>query len=75
LFDFGIALMAIFFEQLNLIRKSADQGAEWPLDHGLVGSYVNRRECHIEPDWLLIYKLEAADIIFKRTGSHSDLFK
>ena len=34
------------------------------LDHGLVGSYVNRRECHIEPDWLLIYKLEAADWVF-----------
>jgi len=45
------------------------------LDHGLVGSYVKRRECHIEPDWLLIYKLETEDIIFERTGSHSDLFK
>jgi mRNA interferase YafQ len=45
------------------------------LDHGLVGSYANRRECHIEPDWLLIYKLEKVDIIFERTGSHSDLFK
>jgi len=32
LFDFGIALMAIFFEQLNLIRKSADQGAEWQIE-------------------------------------------
>jgi len=45
------------------------------LDHGLIGNYVNRRECHIEPDWLLIYKLEKADIIFERTGSHADLFK
>jgi len=31
--------------------------------------------CHIEPDWLLIYKLTSQEIIFERTGSHSDLFK
>lgn len=45
------------------------------LDHGLIGNYVNRRECHIEPDWLLIYKLETEGIIFERTRSHADLFK
>lgn len=45
------------------------------LDHGLIGNYVNRRECHIEPDWLLIYKLETENIIFERTGTHADLFK
>lgn len=44
-------------------------------DHKLVGNYKERRECHIEPDWLLIYKIIAEDIIFERTGSHSDLFK
>lgn len=44
-------------------------------DHVLVGSYRGRRECHIEPDWLLIYKLEGDEIIFERTGTHSDLFK
>ena len=45
-------------------------------DHALVGNYAARRECHIEPDWLLIYKLDIAvnEIIFERTGSHSDLF-
>jgi mRNA interferase YafQ len=43
-------------------------------DHALIGNYANRRECHIEPDWLLIYKLEANTIIFERTGSHADLF-
>jgi mRNA interferase YafQ len=45
-------------------------------DHVLIGNYAGRRECHIEPDWLLIYKLdeENAEIIFERTGSHSDLF-
>ena len=42
-------------------------------DHKLVGNYEGRRECHIEPDWLLIYKPEKEMIIFERTGSHSDL--
>lgn len=44
-------------------------------DHPLTGDYKNRRECHIEPDWLLIYKLLEDEIIFERTGSHSDLFE
>jgi mRNA interferase YafQ len=46
-------------------------------DHALFGSYNNHRECHIEPDWLLIYfiDIEQNEIIFVRTGSHSDLFK
>lgn len=44
-------------------------------DHVLVGNYHGRRECHIEPDWLLIYKLEGDEIIFERTGTHSDLFR
>ena len=44
-------------------------------DHKLIGNYHDRRECHIEPDWLLVYKLTSQEIIFERTGSHSDLFK
>lgn len=44
------------------------------LDHGLTGNYDDRRECHIEPDWLLIYKPGKKQIIFERTGTHSDLF-
>lgn len=43
-------------------------------DHVLTGNYSGRRECHIEPNWLLIYKLEEKRIIFERTGTHSDLF-
>ena len=47
-------------------------------DHPLSGNYQNRRECHIEPDWLLIYKLDELDnssaLILERTGTHSDLF-
>jgi len=43
-------------------------------DHRLVGNYVGRRECHIESDWLLIYKVAAPRLIFERMGTHSDLF-
>ncbi|MCX6354445.1 MAG: type II toxin-antitoxin system YafQ family toxin [Candidatus Aureabacteria bacterium] len=44
-------------------------------DRRLIGNYIGRRECHIESDWLLIYKIEPARIIFERMGTHSDLFK
>lgn len=44
-------------------------------DHTLIGSYSGRRECHLQPDWLLVYKLAGEEIIFERTGTHSDLFK
>jgi mRNA interferase YafQ len=44
-------------------------------DHRLVGTFVGRRDCHIEADWLLIYRIEADIIFFERTGTHSDLFK
>jgi mRNA interferase YafQ len=41
-------------------------------DHLLRGAY---RECHIAPDWLLIYKADADAVVFERTGSHADLFE
>ena len=43
-------------------------------DHKLIGNFKGRRECHVEPDWLLIYKIENDKIIFERTGTHSDLY-
>lgn len=43
-------------------------------DHPLHNNWAGRRECHIEPDWLLIYKIEEQTITFERTGSHSELF-
>ena len=43
-------------------------------DHTLSGDYQGYRECHISPDWLLIYRIEDGFIRLKRTGSHSDLF-
>lgn len=44
-------------------------------DHRLIGNWQGRRECHIEADWLLIYKIDKNQVIFERTGSHSDLFR
>ena len=45
-------------------------------DHQLSGEYTGCRECHIAPDWLLIYEVDGADLILylTRTGTHSDLF-
>lgn len=45
-------------------------------DHALKGIFIGYRECHIEPDWLLIYKISEDVLVLSlyRTGSHSDLF-
>lgn len=45
-------------------------------DHALSGPYVGFRECHIQPDWLLIYSINSNELILvaSRTGSHADLF-
>jgi mRNA interferase YafQ len=55
--------------------------AEEPLDerhrdHALSGSYIGFRECHVRPDWLLIYAIDRGQLILtaSRTGTHSDLF-
>jgi mRNA interferase YafQ len=44
-------------------------------DHALRGNYIHHRECHIEPNWLLIYKKDSDTLILERLGTHSDLFK
>lgn len=44
-------------------------------DHMLVGGYRGTRECHIAPDWLLIYELSASEVLLIRTGTHADLFE
>ena len=43
-------------------------------DHALTGDWKGWRDCHIEPDWLLIYKVKGGDLALGRTGSHSELF-
>jgi len=44
-------------------------------DHQLSGKFKGYRDCHIEPDWLLIYKRSPKAITLERTGSHSELFR
>ena len=44
-------------------------------DHQLYGKWKGHRDCHIEPDWILIYRLTSDSLYLERTGSHSDLFK
>ena len=44
-------------------------------DHLLIGNYKNKRECHLLPDWLLIYEIDNNNLVLHRTGSHSELFK
>jgi mRNA interferase YafQ len=44
-------------------------------DHAHGGEYSDCRECHIESDWLLIYRLSEEEIVLIRTGSHADLFE
>lgn len=43
-------------------------------DHQLSGKWKNHRDCHIEPNWLLIYQLTIDSLILERTGSHSEFF-
>jgi len=43
-------------------------------DHSLSGNWKHHRDCHIEPDWLLLYKIDGDDLHLVRTGTHSDLF-
>lgn len=62
----------------DVIKKLADgeQLPEKNRDHSLTGDYVNCRECHITPDWLLVYEIDNGELILylTRTGTHSDLF-
>jgi mRNA interferase YafQ len=43
-------------------------------DRALTGNWTGHRDCHIQPDWVLIYKIDGEDLLLEPTGSHSDLF-
>lgn len=62
-------------EVITILREQKSLPEKYQ-DHALMGNYVGFRECHIEPDWLLIYKIENDELllILSRTGTHSDLF-
>lgn len=66
-----------FSEFKNIIEKLAGGQKLDPKhhDHLLAGEYKGSRECHIAPDWLLIYDLGESEVILIRTGTHADLFE
>lgn len=67
---------------IELLKKVIDLLAKQELlpekykDHNLSGDYIGYRECHITPDWLLVYQIRENELILvlTRTGTHSDLF-
>lgn len=61
----------------KIMRKLQKQEALEPKhnDHPLAGEFKDSRDCHVEPDWVLIYRVAEGTIYFERTGSHSDLFQ
>lgn len=66
-------------ELLNSVIELLTNGEALPekyLDHPLSGNWIGHRECHIQPDWLLVYYFEDDILVLTlaRTGSHSDLF-
>jgi mRNA interferase YafQ len=65
-------------DKLKSIIESLVAAEELPArnkDHSLKGTLKDCRECHIEGDWLLIYRIEGSVFCLVRTGSHSDLFE
>jgi len=68
-------------KDLAKLRKVAKQLAQGkPLhprhrDHALIGHWQPARDCHVEPDWILIYTTDVKTLRLERTGTHSDLFK
>ncbi|MHA1796420.1 MAG: type II toxin-antitoxin system YafQ family toxin [Promethearchaeota archaeon] len=60
-----------------VIGKLVDQQILEPKykDHQLTGNWKGHRDCHIEPNWILIYQLTDNVLILERTGNHSELFK
>lgn len=66
-------------EKIDEVLLALRKGERLPQrchDHELSGGYGGHRECHIEPDWLLVYRVEKTELVLTavRTGSHSELF-
>ena len=63
------------FDVVEILARGGELAPRYR-DHALTGNYRGCRECHIEPDWLLIYEIfnEVLVLVLNRTGSHSELF-
>lgn len=64
------------FEVVNILAEGGTLDAKYK-DHDLSGNYKGTRECHIDPDWLLVYEIrdEVLVLMLYRLGTHSELFK
>lgn len=78
--DYKLALKRhLDIELLDNVIRILSRGETLPernKDHALTGEWVGHRECHILPDWLLVYRIEDDVLVLtlSRTGTHSDLF-
>lgn len=78
--DYKLAIKrGLNIDLLDEIIRALSRGEMLPeknKDHELTGDWAGHRECHIQPDWLLIYRIENDILVLtlSRTGSHSDLF-
>ncbi len=66
--------MSLLYEVMKVLENEEALDAKYR-EHPLIGNYKGYLECHIQLDWLLIYKIDGKDLYFARTGTHSDLFK
>lgn len=64
------------FEVIHMLAEGVSLDAKYK-DHTLIGNYKGTRECHVEPDWLLIYEIrnDVLVLMLYRLGSHAELFK
>lgn len=64
------------FEVIDILANGETLDVKYK-DHSLTGNYRGTRECHVEPDWLLIYEIRGDVLVLMlyRLGSHSELFK
>lgn len=65
--------MRLLYDVINTLRIPEALSQKYR-DHRLSGKYTDYRECHISPDWLLIYKIHGDELWLTRTGTHADLF-
>lgn len=67
--------LELLFEVIDIIASEKPLDSKYK-DHSLSGKYKGHRECHLQPDWLLIYKIDKSVLILSltRIGSHSELF-
>lgn len=78
--DYKLAMKRhLNIELLDDVIRALSRGETLPekyKDHALVGDWIGHRECHIQPDWLLVYRIDDDVLVLTlaRTGTHSDLF-